>query len=70
MSGYLSPELFSVVISSTPLIAIDLIVKSPGEQILLGKRLNKPAQGFWFVPGGCIKKMKRLNKFLGFTQKL
>jgi colanic acid biosynthesis protein WcaH len=62
MSGFLSPELFGVVISSTPLIAIDLIVKSPGEQFLLGKRLNKPAQGFWFVPGGRIRKNETIEK--------
>jgi colanic acid biosynthesis protein WcaH len=45
-------ETFKTVIASTPLISIDLIVRNNQQQILLGKRLNKPAQGYWFVPGG------------------
>ena len=49
-------EKFKTVIASTPLISIDLIVRNNQQQILLGKRLNRPAQGYWFVPGGRILK--------------
>ena len=37
-------------------MSIDLIVRNSKGQILLGKRNNKPAQDFWFVPGGRILK--------------
>lgn len=53
---YLSENKFKSVIKNTPLISIDLIVENENNQILLGLRLNKPAKGFWFVPGGRIVK--------------
>ena len=40
----------------TPLVSIDLVVRAPDRKILLGKRVNRPAQGYWFVPGGRILK--------------
>lgn len=49
-------ETFKAVIASTPLVSIDLIVRNNKKEVLLGKRINKPAQGFWFVPGGRILK--------------
>jgi len=48
--------MFKTVVASTPLISIDLITRNKQQQVLLGKRLNKPAQGCWFVPGGRILK--------------
>jgi len=53
---YLSKKKFQTVIESTPLISIDLIVKNSQGEYLLGYRNNKPAQGYWFVPGGRILK--------------
>jgi colanic acid biosynthesis protein WcaH len=47
---------FLQVIKLTPLVAIDLIIKNNNSEYLLGLRNNKPAQGFWFVPGGRIYK--------------
>jgi colanic acid biosynthesis protein WcaH len=49
-------DTFKTVIASTPLISIDLIVRNKLQQVLLGRRINKPAQGYWFVPGGRIFK--------------
>jgi colanic acid biosynthesis protein WcaH len=51
---------FLQVIKNTPLVAIDLIVKDERGRVLLGLRKNKPAQGFWFVPGGRIYKDERI----------
>jgi colanic acid biosynthesis protein WcaH len=42
------------------LATIDLVVEDEGGKILLGKRNNRPAQGYWFVPGGRIKKNEKL----------
>jgi colanic acid biosynthesis protein WcaH len=53
---FLDKNTFTTVIDSTPLISIDLVVKNQQGQALLGYRTNKPAQGYWFVPGGRIFK--------------
>ena len=53
---FLSQEDFATVVRSTPLISIDLIVENADGEFLLGKRTNRPAQGFWFVPGGRVQK--------------
>jgi colanic acid biosynthesis protein WcaH len=57
---FLDKQTFSTVIKSTPLVSIDLVVKNNRGQTLLGQRLNKPAKGFWFVPGGRILKNEAL----------
>ena len=51
---------FLGIINSTPLVSIDLIIENHAGQYLLGKRTNRPAQGFWFVPGGRIRKGEQL----------
>lgn len=61
----LSDQVFLDVIETTPLVAIDLIVRNPEGSILLGLRNNKPAQGYWFVPGGRIQKNERLSDAFG-----
>lgn len=58
---FLSKQRFSQVIESTPLVSIDLVIEDENGQVLLGERLNRPAQGFWFVPGGRILKDERLE---------
>jgi len=55
-------NVFKTVIASTPLISIDLIVRNDKQYILLGKRTNRPAQGFWFVPGGRVLKDESLEE--------
>ena len=57
------------IIKATPLVSIDLIIRNPSHKILLGKRINRPAKDYWFVPGGRIIKnetiahaLKRISK--------
>ncbi|WP_269900176.1 GDP-mannose mannosyl hydrolase [Paenalcaligenes faecalis] len=52
----MSDNEFQKVISLTPLISLDLIVQDEDKNYLLGLRKNRPAQGYWFVPGGRIQK--------------
>ncbi|MGL4475797.1 MAG: GDP-mannose mannosyl hydrolase [Shewanella sp.] len=54
-------ETFKTIIKNTPLISIDLIVSNQRGEILLGKRNNRPAQGYWFVPGGRILKDESMS---------
>jgi colanic acid biosynthesis protein WcaH len=56
----LDDQTFETVINSTPLISIDLLVKKDNK-ILLGKRINKPAQGYLFSIGGRVYKNETIN---------
>ena len=58
---FLSKDIFSTVIENAPLISIDLVVKNKDKKVLLGKRLNKPAFGSWFVPGGRVFKDEKVE---------
>lgn len=58
---WLSNETFRTVLASTPLVAMDLVVRNSKGEILLGQRLNRPAKGYWFVPGGRILKNETLD---------
>ena len=44
------------MIRLTPLVAIDLIVRSIEDRVLVGRRINEPAKGLLFVPGSRISK--------------
>ncbi|WP_439509881.1 GDP-mannose mannosyl hydrolase [Marinimicrobium koreense] len=66
---YLSRQTFMTVVASTPLVSIDFIVRNPRKQVLLGKRINRPAQGYWFVPGGRILKNETMEAaFMRLTE--
>jgi colanic acid biosynthesis protein WcaH len=65
---FLSESKFQNVIMHTPLISLDLIVLGEDGNALLGKRLNQPAKGFWFVPGGRVLKNESIaNAFRRLT---
>lgn len=53
---------FIEIISKTPLISIDLVIRNKEDKILMGQRLNEPARGKWFVPGGRIRKNECLEE--------
>jgi len=61
MSQLLPSATFKTVIEHTPLISIDLIVQNQEGRVLLGYRNNRPAQGYWFVPGGRIQKDETMS---------
>ena len=62
VNAFLDNATFAKVVDSTPLISIDLVVRNASGQILLGLRTNRPAQGFWFVPGGRIVKNESIEQ--------
>jgi len=51
---------FKTVIDSTPLVSIDILLKKDNK-ILLGKRINKPAQGYFFSTGGRVNKNETID---------
>ncbi|MFW8590331.1 GDP-mannose mannosyl hydrolase [Glaciecola sp. 2405UD65-10] len=58
----LNKDMFEMVVASTPLVSIDLLVRDAKGRILLGKRVNRPAKGSWFVPGGRVLKDETLEQ--------
>tara|TARA_R110002050_G_scaffold242271_6_gene378664 strand:+ start:16424 stop:16894 length:471 start_codon:yes stop_codon:yes gene_type:complete len=66
---WLSADCFKQIIECTPLVSVDLIVRNSNGEVLLGQRMNQPAKGFWFVPGGRILKNEALSgAFLRLTE--
>lgn len=59
---YLKKEDFRGLVQHGVLFSIDLVVLDPQNRILVGERINRPAQGYWFVPGGRVYKSETLAK--------
>lgn len=57
----LAPEDFDDVVRLTPLVAIDVVVRSPDGRVLLGRRRNEPAKGIFFTTGGRVTKNEGLG---------
>ena len=55
MSKLIPNEQFKTVVEYSPLISIDLVTMYE-DKVLLGKRLNKPALGYYFTIGGIVRK--------------
>ena len=55
---------FKIVVDSAPLISIDILLRK-GDKVLLGKRINKPAQGYFFSTGGRINKNETIDSAMG-----
>jgi colanic acid biosynthesis protein WcaH len=51
---------FKTIIDSAPLISIDILLKKDNK-FLLGRRVNKPAQGYFFSTGGRINKNESID---------
>jgi len=69
MKKFLGKDDFRSVIKNTPLVSIDLLVHNSEGEVLLGQRVNEPAKGFWFVPGGRIFKDETLDTAFSRTVK-
>ncbi len=72
----ISIDKFKIIVDNTPLVSIDFIIENSEGNYLLGKRVNEPACGYWFMLGGRIFKnekiedaIKRLSK-RNLTKKL
>ncbi len=56
----LSEETWRTCVNSIPIFGIDMIIFSPKLGVLMGSRLNNPAKGKLFVPGGRVYKNERM----------
>ncbi len=58
----LSENEFSESVRCLPLVSIDFCIVNENREILLVKRNNKPAKGYYFNPGGRIRKNESIEK--------
>lgn len=52
----LDEEEFAQIVRNAPLVSMDIVIRSPEGDVLLGLRTKEPARGYYFVPGGRIRK--------------
>ncbi|MFC5520218.1 NUDIX domain-containing protein [Polaromonas jejuensis] len=55
---------FAAGVAALPLVSVDWVLTNPDGELLLGRRINAPAQGWWFTPGGRIRKNEVLAQAL------
>jgi len=60
MTALLDQTDFRFIVRHAPLVSIDLLVTDANGRVLVGHRSNPPAQGYWFVPGGRVRKNEAL----------
>ncbi|MHB8884308.1 MAG: GDP-mannose mannosyl hydrolase [Methylovirgula sp.] len=60
-AGFLPDDDFAHIVRYAPLVSIDLILKDPDDRVLVGLRMNEPAKGTFFVPGGVIRKNETIE---------
>jgi len=58
---FLNDDDFARIVRHAPLISIDLVLKDPEQNVLVGLRTNEPAKGCYFVPGGIIRKNETIE---------
>lgn len=62
-TGFLQKEDYIQAFSRTQIVCADFVIYNRlNNKILLGKRNNPPAKGFYFVPGGRIFKGEPVNE--------
>ena len=58
---FLNESEFSLVVRNAPLVSLDVIMKDAKGHTLVGLRENEPAKGYYFVPGGVIRKNETIE---------
>jgi colanic acid biosynthesis protein WcaH len=58
---FLKNDDFAHIVRHAPLVSIDIVIKDPGQNVCVGLRMNEPARGEYFVPGGIIRKNETIR---------
>lgn len=58
--GLLPLAQFQQAVVALPLVSVDWVLTNPAGELLVGQRLNAPARGTWFTPGGRVRKGEAL----------
>lgn len=59
-AGLLPKAQFQRAVAALPLVSVDWVLTNPAGELLIGLRLNAPARGTWFTPGGRVRKGETL----------
>jgi colanic acid biosynthesis protein WcaH len=43
------------IVANVPIVSVDLLIRTD-DGVLFGRRTNEPAKGYWFPPGGRVRK--------------
>ena len=57
----ISEDVWRTCVTSMPIFGIDMIIFSSKNGILMGRRINNPAKGKLFVPGGRVYKNESIR---------
>jgi colanic acid biosynthesis protein WcaH len=60
-SRRLDDDTFACIVRHAPLVSVDIIIRDPQRHVLVGHRVNEPAKGQYFVPGGVIRKNETIQ---------
>lgn len=60
----LNPEQFKAIVRDTVLVSLDLLLVNERGELLVGRRLHRPAKNYLFVPGGRVMKGETLAEAL------
>jgi colanic acid biosynthesis protein WcaH len=56
------PEsLYNTIVSTMPIVCVDLLIRNSIGHVLILKRCNSPAKGQWWLPGGRVLMNERLS---------
>lgn len=55
--GWIPDDEWQTIVRRVPIVSVDLLVRYE-DGFLLGKRTNEPAKGYWFPPGGRVRKFE------------
>ncbi|OYR50328.1 GDP-mannose mannosyl hydrolase [Halorubrum sp. Ea8] len=53
--NWIPDDEWATIVANVPIVSVDLVIRRDGG-VLLGRRTNDPAKGYWFVPGGRVLK--------------
>jgi colanic acid biosynthesis protein WcaH len=54
-SRWIQDDEWQTIVANVPIVSVDLLVRTE-TGLLFGMRENEPAAGYWFVPGGRVRK--------------
>ncbi len=63
MKGWIPENLYKKIIKEMPVPCVDAVILDQGK-VLLMKRNNPPGRGWWWIPGGRIRRGESLSKAL------
>jgi len=55
--AWIPDDEWRTIVANVPIVSVDLLIRTD-DGLLFGKRTNEPAKGYWFPPGGRVRKFE------------